>query len=167
MNDHLDPVILRKLHAFARRRRGLIILRGALATVATLMIAMIAVSAVDYWVPLLADWIRWLLSGAAYGAVLAVGWWHLFRPLAHAPDERQIARIVEHAEPKLREDLLSAVELGGARGGVLDSAQFRGLLQTDVSARVQDLKVESLLPCLLYTSPSPRDRTRSRMPSSA
>ena len=23
------------------------------------------------------------------------------------------------------------------------------------------------LPCLLYTSPSPRDRTRSRMPSSA
>jgi len=23
------------------------------------------------------------------------------------------------------------------------------------------------IPCLLYTSPSPRDRTRSRMPSSA
>ena len=27
--------------------------------------------------------------------------------------------------------------------------------------------VESCDPCLLYTSPSPRDRTRSRMPSSA
>ena len=26
---------------------------------------------------------------------------------------------------------------------------------------------QSLQPCLLYTSPSPRDRTRSRMPSSA
>ena len=25
----------------------------------------------------------------------------------------------------------------------------------------------SVIPCLLYTSPSPRDRTRSRMPSSA
>ena len=25
----------------------------------------------------------------------------------------------------------------------------------------------NLYPCLLYTSPSPRDRTRSRMPSSA
>ena len=25
----------------------------------------------------------------------------------------------------------------------------------------------NLMPCLLYTSPSPRDRTRSRMPSSA
>ena len=38
-----------------------------------------------------------------------------------------------------------------------------------------DLKKQSLFPlahvminnCLLYTSPSPRDRTRSRMPSSA
>ena len=27
--------------------------------------------------------------------------------------------------------------------------------------------IHSELPCLLYTSPSPRDRTRSRMPSSA
>ena len=27
--------------------------------------------------------------------------------------------------------------------------------------------VDPLWPCLLYTSPSPRDRTRSRMPSSA
>ena len=26
---------------------------------------------------------------------------------------------------------------------------------------------EAIRPCLLYTSPSPRDRTRSRMPSSA
>jgi len=26
---------------------------------------------------------------------------------------------------------------------------------------------ELIMPCLLYTSPSPRDRTRSRMPSSA
>ena len=28
-------------------------------------------------------------------------------------------------------------------------------------------KVDSIYTCLLYTSPSPRDRTRSRMPSSA
>ena len=27
--------------------------------------------------------------------------------------------------------------------------------------------ISGVLPCLLYTSPSPRDRTRSRMPSSA
>ena len=29
------------------------------------------------------------------------------------------------------------------------------------------VKVERSIQCLLYTSPSPRDRTRSRMPSSA
>jgi len=34
-----------------------------------------------------------------------------------------------------------------------------------VSARSED-KLQALA-CLLYTSPSPRDRTRSRMPSSA
>ena len=34
----------------------------------------------------------------------------------------------------------------------------------DVSEETQ---VDQLFNCLLYTSPSPRDRTRSRMPSSA
>ena len=34
-----------------------------------------------------------------------------------------------------------------------------------VSAGVDLVRVS--VPCLLYTSPSPRDRTRSRMPSSA
>ena len=28
-------------------------------------------------------------------------------------------------------------------------------------------RLHAVFPCLLYTSPSPRDRTRSRMPSSA
>ena len=32
---------------------------------------------------------------------------------------------------------------------------------------VDDRIVHSFYSCLLYTSPSPRDRTRSRMPSSA
>jgi len=32
---------------------------------------------------------------------------------------------------------------------------------------VPAMDAEILKPCLLYTSPSPRDRTRSRMPSSA
>ena len=31
----------------------------------------------------------------------------------------------------------------------------------------QGIGFHALFPCLLYTSPSPRDRTRSRMPSSA
>ena len=39
---------------------------------------------------------------------------------------------------------------------------------SQIIKRVSDTKDSALYPiCLLYTSPSPRDRTRSRMPSSA
>ena len=34
-------------------------------------------------------------------------------------------------------------------------------------ARTATLEIQNIYTCLLYTSPSPRDRTRSRMPSSA
>ena len=33
--------------------------------------------------------------------------------------------------------------------------------------QVKKIMRKNIKPCLLYTSPSPRDRTRSRMPSSA
>ena len=46
-----------------------------------------------------------------------------------------------------------------------------GLLEERVvdlsTVLTDDLDIELLKRCLLYTSPSPRDRTRSRMPSSA
>ena len=70
---------------------------------------------------------------------------------------------------------LLVVELCGERG------QYMGKLMGDMGARV--VKIEPLLgspernigpfkndvphPCLLYTSPSPRDLSTSRMPSSA
>ena len=65
----------------------------------------------------------------------------------------------------------------------IDAALIRAYL-ADASEAIAPAEFESLLvksqinpaaldapgariPCLLYTSPSPRDRTRSRMPSSA
>ena len=45
----------------------------------------------------------------------------------------------------------------GARDAPLRALLYAGFAQLDPMG----------LPCLLYTSPSPRDRTRSRMPSSA
>jgi len=36
-----------------------------------------------------------------------------------------------------------------------------------IARKVRELQDFALMICLLYTSPSPRDRTRSRMPSSA
>ena len=46
------------------------------------------------------------------------------------------------------------------RDRALDVSDFQHVLSVDPQTRV----IET---CLLYTSPSPRDRTRSRMPSSA
>ena len=43
-------------------------------------------------------------------------------------------------------------------------AQYYKLAVKDAE---RDEKVKGIKDCLLYTSPSPRDRTRSRMPSSA
>ena len=56
----------------------------------------------------------------------------------------------------------------------LEEAERRGLIERCAHPSdgrstliVLALAGEELLSCLLYTSPSPRDRTRSRMPSSA
>ena len=41
------------------------------------------------------------------------------------------------------------------------------LVAVMLSAQTTDKKVNEVTPCLLYTSPSPRDVEESRMPSSA
>ncbi|MCX6978703.1 MAG: hypothetical protein NTX04_12405, partial [Verrucomicrobia bacterium] len=149
MASKIDPLIYQKLTDFAQRRRNLILLRGVLATVGVLVASMIVVGMIDLLVPFLSDTARWLLSGAAYLGTALVAWMYGARPLLNSPSEREMARLLEHAEPKLREDLLSAVELGSNEGGVFDSAQFRELLQKDVSRRMENLQIGSLLPVAL------------------
>ena len=148
MSANLDPLISQKLNAFARRRRRLITIKGVLAAIAALVLTMLVVARVDLsW--RLPEWARWTLSGTAYLAVLVVLWRQCLRQLLHAPDERQLARLIEHAEPGLREDLLSAVELGRTPGEVFDSEQFRALLQADVARRMGGVEMKSLLPVSL------------------
>jgi hypothetical protein len=149
MSYKLDPRIVSKLRAFAQRRRKLILIRGLAAGFAMLLATMLVVAAIDRFF-LLEDWQRWTLSGIAYLAVILTEWRSCLRLLAYAPGPRQLARLVEHAEPKLREDLISAVELGTPEGEkVFDSPQFRGLLQQDVAARMDGMEVERLLPVQL------------------
>ena len=61
------------------------------------------------------------------------------------------------------EGSLSLDTLGGWHR-VEDHCGINGLI---LDSRDQGLWTSLVVPCLLYTSPSPRDRTRSRMPSSA
>jgi hypothetical protein len=147
MSSGLDPVILRKLEAFSLRRRKLIILRGVLAAIGMLLATMTVVALID-WLFILPDWVRWSLSGAAYVAVLVTEWRACVRLLVHSPDPRRLARLVEHGEPGLREDLLSAVELGEG-DATLDSEQFRNLVQTDVARRIERVDMDRLLPVRL------------------
>ena len=69
----------------------------------------------------------------------------------------------------LGEDTLDAGQAAdtvNAYRAVLGSLGDAGLAgRAEVSVKLS--AVGQSLPCLLYTSPSPRDRTRSRMPSSA
>ena len=148
MSTHLDPVIQEKLTAFARRRRSLIVTRGIFAAVTMLLLTMLVIAAIDLSVRM-PDWLRWTLSGSAYLAVLVIAWRQCLTWLLHAPDSRQLARLIEHAEPRLREDLLSAVELGQTKGEVFDSEQFRALLQDDVAGKMERMEVKTLLPVKL------------------
>ena len=71
--------------------------------------------------------------------------------------------------------LFMSISLLADDGFIIKSYHVEVLLQEDgVIKVVEDIEVDFLerrrgifKTCLLYTSPSPRDRTRSRMPSSA
>ena len=72
-----------------------------------------------------------------------------------ADDALDVARLVELASNALQAK-------GQLSTGMRDSDDFAQILSVGTSAGGARAKA-----CLLYTSPSPRDRTRSRMPSSA
>lgn len=152
MNSKLDPRILAQLGAFAARRRKLIIIRGIATALGLLLATMLAVAAADYFF-VLSDTVRWTLSGIAYALVVIAEWRTCLRLLATTPGPKLLARLIEHAEPKLREDLLSAVELGEQRdASVFDSDQFRALVQQDVAARMGGMEMERVLPVRLVRS---------------
>ena len=55
----------------------------------------------------------------------------------------------------------------GARGMAITHYQKASESLHKLMRLYPDSKLNKIYACLLYTSPSPRDRTRSRMPSSA
>ena len=61
---------------------------------------------------------------------------------------------------------LKTMALASKTDGVINTIENPVLSRQDVVTVLVDLFDESIS-CLLYTSPSPRDRQKSRMPSSA
>ena len=149
MSTALDPTVANKLRHFGRRRFQLLVMRGICAAIVTFLLCMAIVALVDwYWV--LTEEMRWSLSGAGYFITLAVVWITSLRKLVHLPAREEIAAHVEAAEPGLRENLLSAVELATDNpAAVHDSPVFRGLLQGKVAQQMASIRIGKLLPLRL------------------
>ena len=80
---------------------------------------------------------------------------------AFAADEADIQRAIEYVKQHEKDGSVKTNGLGLISADGESSVNITGMVHFDAHS------VDSGLPCLLYTSPSPRDRTRSRMPSSA
>ena len=72
-----------------------------------------------------------------------------------------------YAVRALNEEILKTASDGGAVTAILAYGLAEGLLQGAVVADTRADMPWKPVPCLLYTSPSPRDLSTSRMPSSA
>ena len=145
MSVQLDPVTLDQLRALARRRRAVLLLRGVLAAVLSLLTAMALIAFADRLL-VLGQPARVALSLAGYAAVLAVVYGISLRHLLKIPTHPQLARLIEDAEPGLREQVVSAVELSGDDPNAHDSELFRAVLQRNVGRRIQQVEMRRVLP---------------------
>ena len=145
----LDPTVVGKLQRFGRRRFRMLVARGICAALVTFLLCIAFVALIDwYWV--LTDQVRWILSGSAYLVTAIVVWATSVRKLLQTPAREELATHVEDAEPELRQNLLSAVELATDRPDTVhDSPVFRGLLQGKVATQMAKVEVPNLLPLRL------------------
>ena len=147
MNTGLSQLTLDTLHAFAVRRRMLIAVRGACVGIVSLVVVMSLVAMVDAMFIIKSQTLRWSISLAGYALVALVIWITCLRSLLRIPGSREVARLIEQRAPGLREDLISAVELGSSQSDDrFDSPVFRALLQSSVEQRLGMVQVQSLLP---------------------
>ena len=74
----------------------------------------------------------------------------------------------QHLNNEAREEIASLMEeIRNHHERMRDESNSDGFLTLGMLIRQADVRCEELRSCLLYTSPSPRDRQKSRMPSSA
>lgn len=109
--EHLPPAIAAKLRESVARVRRILWTRGALATLATAVIAILIIMGIDAAVVIYSAWVRWALSLAGLAAVVFVALRMLVRPLAKPFTPARIAALIEQRHPELEERLSTVVEL--------------------------------------------------------
>jgi hypothetical protein len=113
MNTELDPIIAGKLDDFRTRRRNLILLRGLCSGVLSFLGTFVLIALLDYLSEgRMSGELRSWLSIVGYCLVLVLIWKTCLGPLLQLPSAKKLARLLEQSSPELKEDLLSAVELG-------------------------------------------------------
>ena len=86
-----------------------------------------------------------------------------------------MSKMVKEVENKLNEAIALAVEKATQSGDLPEAEMPKFIIEKPADKKNGDFSSNIAMAgarayhqaCLLYTSPSPRDRTRSRMPSSA
>jgi hypothetical protein len=118
--------------------------RAFLCALAIALAAIAVIALLDFaW--LMPDVVRPWVTLAAYIAAIIAAWKIALRFISQAKGQEGAAKLIEAAEPSLRERLLAAVELS-ANGEVKDSAEFRERLQDDVAKAVEGVDWDSRLP---------------------
>jgi len=107
---------------------------------------MSAVAFVDLFLVLL-DWARIALSLSAYALTFVVLYLTCLRWLLRSADLAELARMFEAGRDELKEQILSAVELGrpGPQDGY-DSEQLRALFQKRVASLIKAYRLQVILP---------------------
>lgn len=147
MNLALRPATHEALERFRLRRRQLLQTRAILCGLAIALVAFTFIALLDR-VRFMPDAIRPWVSLLVYAGAAFAAWKVAWRFIAQAGGKAGAAKLVEAAEPALRERILAAVELADPRDGsnVKDSIEFREKLQDDVAAAVAGIDWKAKLP---------------------
>lgn len=136
--NQLPAPIVDKLQSMINRVRRLLFIRGLCATIASALVCLLLIMAIDASFTLFSSSARWALSLAALGVTLATAWWFLVRPLSRKFTLTHMARILEIRHPELQERISTAVELLSSE----DPESVRGseeLIGAVVESAVEDV----------------------------
>jgi hypothetical protein len=147
MNLALRPATHEALERFRQRRQHLLQTRALLCGIAIALTAFTLIAVLDR-VRFMPDVIRPWVSLLVYGGAIFAAWKVAWRFIAQAGGKEGTAKLIEAAEPALRERILAAVELADPNNGatVKDSVEFREKLQDDVAASVEGIDWSTRLP---------------------
>ena len=87
--------------------------------------------------------------------------------MSNDKDIENVALRVHTVEQKIEEKVGDTAWANVAAKHVNESLGMVAEEVRDIGKRIKETKKARIEDCLLYTSPSPRDRQKSRMPSSA